>query len=544
MDRTKIRSGKRSSSKSTKDRSLIPVPTLVDDEFYYSLGKALGISTPGSFIFVKSNSPVERKKIAQRLRELKLSRPVFYSNIAYDFPSRIPFSSSVSEWIKQNEIGTSPVIFILDGFDLLLSDHKEASLWLQSLNFSRETLASYPVIFLFLMPSFCLDLVRIHAPDLWSWRSFLFQFPEKEKDQLDSRNELQISGVGKFIQKDDDPEKRESRIKVLKSLLDKELQIHGSIEALWNNVMLPLVQDLGDSAQYGEAVNVLLKAQEWINTKSLSPENSEYYSFFGSMKYHLGDLETAEISFRKALEIDEKLFEENHQNVARDVNNIAVVLKEKGDLDAALNYLHRALEIDEKIFGKNNPNVSILVNNIASVLMDKEDLDGVLKYLYRALEIDEKTFGNDHPNVATDVNNISLVLKAKGDLDGALEYLNRALEIDEKTFGKDHPNVARDVNNIATVLQDKGDLDAALEYLNRALEIDEKTFGNDHPNVATDVNNIAMVLQAKGDLDAARKHLKRAYQICIKTYGPDNPHTKEVFNNYLSCGGNSSDLLE
>jgi len=497
MDRTKIKSGKRSSPKSTEDRSLIPVPPLVDDEFYYSLVKALDLSAPGSFIFVKSNSPVERKKIAQRLRELKLSRPVFYSNIAYDFPSRIPFSSSVSEWIKQNEIGTSPVIFILDGFDLILSDHKEASLWLQSLNFSRETLASYPVIFLFLMPSFCLDLVRIHAPDFWSWRAFFFQFPEKEKDQLDSRSELKISGVGKFIQKDDDPEKRESRIKVLKSLLDKELQIHGSIEALWKNVMIPLVQDLGDSAQYGEAINVLLKAQEWINTKSLSPEISDYYSLLGYMKYHLGDLENAEIFFGKALEIDEKLFEKNHPNVARDVNNIAMILQDKGDLAAALEYLNRSLEIDEK------------------------------------------TFGKDNPEVATVVNNIAMVLKDKGDPDGALKYLYRALEVDEKTFGKDHPNVARDVNNIATVLQDKGDLDAALEYLNRALGIDEKTFGKDHPNVARDVNNIALVLKDKGDPDGALKHLKRAFQICLQTYGPDNPHTISVFNNYLSCGGDS-----
>lgn len=181
MDRTKIKSGKRSSQKSTKDRSIIPVTTLVDDEFYYSLVKALDISAPGSFIFVKSNSPVERKKIAQRLRELKLSRPVFYSNIAYDFPSRIPFSSSVSEWIMQNEIGKSPVIFILEGFDILFSDNKEASLWLQSLNFSRETLASYPVIYLFLMPSFCLDLVRIHAPDLWSGGLFSFNFLRKKR---------------------------------------------------------------------------------------------------------------------------------------------------------------------------------------------------------------------------------------------------------------------------------------------------------------------------------------------------------------------------
>ena len=48
-----------------------------------------------------------------------------------------------------------------------------------------------------------------------------------------------------------------------------------------------------------------------------------------------------------ALVIDEKAFGPDHPNVARDANNLGLVLKDLGDLDGARKALERALAIGE-----------------------------------------------------------------------------------------------------------------------------------------------------------------------------------------------------
>ena len=91
------------------------------------------------------------------------------------------------------------------------------------------------------------------------------------------------------------------------------------------------------------------------------------------------------------------------------------------------------------------------VNNMSMVLKDLGDLDGARKALQRALAIDEKAFGPDHPDVAIDVNNLSLVLKDLGDLDGARKAFERSLTIFEKVLGPDHPHTQTVRSNLAAL---------------------------------------------------------------------------------------------
>jgi len=529
------------SSDKTENRNSSIQTITTETDYYRPIILAIEQSSEGDFIFVEANTPVERKNFPLKVKNYGLKNVIYYININNDLPSSLPLYKSIPKWLKERKIPANQIIIALDGFEGIFRDEDFAKKWLQTFNLSREALANVKVILTFLIPAFGIDLIRQYSPDIWSWRAFHFQLPSKEKSEI--AEGILRSGLGETVPIGDNPEKREARVKVLSGLLDEELKLHGSIEAVWRNILSPLVNELSESARYNEALEVLSKAKQWINSSPNTRDSAEYFNSLGSIYYQLGNTDIAEKYLHNALDISEKIYGKEHSYVATGLNNIGLVLWAKGDLEGALEYLKRALEIGEKVYGQEHPNVATGLNNIGLVLKDKGDLDGALEYAKRALEIDEKVYGQEHPNVAGDLNNIGLVLMDKGDLDRALEYLKRALEINEKVYGQEHPNVAINLNNIGMVLQDKGNLDGALEYLKSALEINEKVYGQEHPEVATGLNNIGMVLQDKGDLEEARKFFKRAFLILINAWGLENPKTKLVLDNYVGCGGNPDELL-
>jgi len=210
---------------------------------------------------------------------------------------------------------------------------------------------------------------------------------------------------------------------------------------------------------------------------------------------------------------------------------IANKYTKQGDLAEALAPYERVLAIDEQAFGPDHPNVANDVNNLGLVLRDLGDLAGARGAFEIALVIDERAWGPEHPNVARSVNNLGLVLQDLGDLAGARAAFERALAIDKRVFGPDHPNVARDVNNLGLVMRDLGDLAGAQAAFERALAIDERAFRPDHQNIGRDVNNLGSVLLVLGDLAGARTAFKRALEIFEKFLPADHPNIRIVRRN-------------
>jgi len=263
---------------------------------------------------------------------------------------------------------------------------------------------------------------------------------------------------------------------------------------------------------------------------------SRLLSLLASHKQRAAEYDSARRLYKRALEVDEKVYGKDRHNVATDVNNLGTVLKDQGDLQEARKCFERAIKIGEKVYGKDHPEMATFVNNIGGVLKDSGDLQEARKCFERAIKIGEKVYGKDHHNVATIVNNLGLVLQDLGDLQEARKCIERALEIDEKVYGKDHPNVALDVNNLGSVLQDLGDLQGARKCYESAIEIDEKVYGRDHPRVAIKIGNLGSVLKDLGDLQEAQKCYERALKILQERLGPDHPKTKTAANNLKALG--------
>ena len=133
--------------------------------------------------------------------------------------------------------------------------------------------------------------------------------------------------------------------------------------------------------------------------------------------------------------------------------------------------MRRALEIDEAAFGEQHPATAIRMNNLAMLLKDTNRSEEAETLMRRALEIDEAAFGEQHPATATSLNNLANLLHATNRLEEAEPLMRRALEIDESTFGEKHPATATGLNNLAMLLKDSNRIEEAEPLMRRAIDI-------------------------------------------------------------------------
>jgi len=255
------------------------------------------------------------------------------------------------------------------------------------------------------------------------------------------------------------------------------------------------------------------------------------YNNIGFIYFENGDYDKALDYYNEALLIKEKIYGQDHPEIAALYNNFGLVYYNKGEYPKALEYFNTALLIKEKIFGKEHPETANTYGNIGLVYEDMSDNEKALEFYSKDLEISEKVFGKQHPKTATAYTNISGIYSKKRDYDKALKYYNLALEIREKTFGKEHPETAIVYNNIGGVYNEKGDYDKALEYYNKAFEVRNKVFGAEHPSTANIDNNIGAVFFAKGDYIKSLDFYETALKIRQKVFGEENNFTQISFLN-------------
>jgi tetratricopeptide (TPR) repeat protein len=219
------------------------------------------------------------------------------------------------------------------------------------------------------------------------------------------------------------------------------------------------------------------------------------------------------------------------KETGRLLNQAGAYLLGRAEFLQAKDLYERALAIDEAAFGPNHPDVAIDVNNLSLVLRELGDLAGARANLERSLAISEVALGPNHLDIAIRLSNLGVVLQELGDLAGARANLERALPIDEEALGINHPDVAIDVNNLGIVLELLGELTGAKANYERALAISETAFGPNHPTVAIRLNNLGLVLKELGDLAGARANIERALKIFQQYLGQEHPSTIRVSNN-------------
>jgi tetratricopeptide (TPR) repeat protein len=296
-------------------------------------------------------------------------------------------------------------------------------------------------------------------------------------------------------------------------------------ESLATNGNLKLTQlAYRDAGEYYERAIKLLPAG---NDETLA----SYLILVGEAFHYAGLYDQTKPLFERSLAIREKVFGQEHSDVAESLNNLAVLHKAQGNYDQAKPLYERALAILEKVHGKEHPSVATGLNNLAGLHSSQGNYDQAKPLYKQALAICEKVFGKEHPNVAISLNNLAELHRTQGNYDQIKPLLERALAIREKVFGQEHPAVAQSLNSLAELHKIQDNYDQAKPLFERSLAIREKVFGKEHPSVATGLNNLAELHRTQGNYDQAKPLYERSLAIWEKVHSKEHPLVATGINN-------------
>jgi kinesin light chain len=181
---------------------------------------------------------------------------------------------------------------------------------------------------------------------------------------------------------------------------------------------------------------------------------------------------------------------------------LAVLYGKRGKYKEAEPLCKRALEIREKVLGKDHPDVAKQLNNLALLCQNQSKYDEVEMYYQRALEIYETKLGPDDPNVAKTKNNLaSCYLKQGKYKEAEILYKQVLTRAHEREFG----TIDGDNKPIWQVAEEREEnkhknRESALygEYggWHKAAKVDS-------PTVTTTLKNLGALYRRQGKYEAA-----------------------------------------
>jgi len=301
------------------------------------------------------------------------------------------------------------------------------------------------------------------------------------------------------------------------------VEIHNSIalaDSLMGEQLIDSAIVVGDQAR----AEALQRFGETDTTVARLDHRLGLYNFF------LAKYDEAESHWKEALKIRERIFGENHPDVALMLNNLANIYMNEEQFEESEICFKRAINIWNTLYGQKHPDYAMGIDGLATLYWNAGRYNEAESLFMRALSIRENTLGPTDPDLAATLNNLALLYDEQGKYDKTEAMYLRALRIYEVSLGPEHPNVATTLNNLANLYFFRGMYSKVEEIHKRALEIRRKAFGEYHPDVAHSLNNLAVLYWSQGRLDEAKPLYVAALDIWNKI-GSDNVDAARSMNN-------------
>ena len=243
--------------------------------------------------------------------------------------------------------------------------------------------------------------------------------------------------------------------------------------------------------------------------------------------YHLyeerGQYKEAESLCERALIIQEQVLGRDHPEVAKSLNDLALLYLARKKYEQAEPLCRRALEIQEQALGSQHPDVAVTLNNLAMLYFLQGNYEQVESLYQRALFIFEHTLEPTHLYNATTLNNLAKLYTAQSRYTEAELLMQQALASREQALGPDHPDIANSLNNLAMLYAMQGRYGEAESLYQRALMIRERSLGPNHEGIAANLLDLARLFLAQNRYEEAEPLYRRALAIFEQIWVPDHP---------------------
>jgi tetratricopeptide (TPR) repeat protein len=486
-------------------------PDVQNQQVYEDLLVAVEASagTLSLFIAVCDNDELRNQTILRYENELQPAIRPYRLTLARGEPSlRLAISQLVrsDEYLSQGGravltvTGTEQLSFLHLG-----KERSEQEIFFGYLQWTREGLREFPYPIILWVTNQLLANLSKKAPDFWSWRKDVFRFTSKQTSSV-ARSEIPFifSTLEKFELLDQEKEDGEFLpLEDLKTLIQKiEEQrpkdpLLGNLYDQMGKIYAGRVERGESSVYQAEIAQAIEYFHKAANSYKACGDEVDLASIFNSLAglyRDQGKYDQAEPLLVQALEINKRLFGEEHPEVGNSLNNLALLYKSQGKYEKAELLYVQALELFKRLVGGENSNVAQILSNLAILYGSQGKYEKVESLLLQALELFKRLFGEEHPEVANSLNSLAGLYHSQSKYEQAEPLFLQALEMRKRLLGKDHRDVVNSLNNLASLYKSQGRYEQAEPLFLQALEMSKRLSGEEHPDTVAVLQNYKTLL--------------------------------------------------
>jgi len=208
-----------------------------------------------------------------------------------------------------------------------------------------------------------------------------------------------------------------------------------------------------------------------------SYEGARCLSLTGLVYSAAGKYKQAESNQLMALQIRQRLFGDQSEEVAASYNDLGLVYGETNP-DLALDFYEKALPIYQKIHGADHQKIAVVSTNIGMTYSRLELYGDATNNLETALAIWKKKYPQGHPNEALALLNLGQTYDKIGNRKAAREYFEKALVQFQSFYNGKHSDIAYAFNLLGSLKLEENDFDGALQNFQGALIANAPDFAN------------------------------------------------------------------
>jgi serine/threonine-protein kinase len=181
-----------------------------------------------------------------------------------------------------------------------------------------------------------------------------------------------------------------------------------------------------------------------------------------------------------------------------------------GHYDESAGLNHRALEIEHRLYGEQHPSIADGLNLLGAIEFNRGNFSASETDYRQDLAIEERWYGPDHPEVAANLTALAETLVQEHRQAEAQACLERALAIQERQNGPVRGTAATTLNTLGILAFQEKRYDAARTYFNQAIDTWAKYYGDQHPHIATAISNLGSICVEQKDYACAEKMYREA----------------------------------
>jgi CHAT domain-containing protein/tetratricopeptide (TPR) repeat protein len=317
--------------------------------------------------------------------------------------------------------------------------------------------------------------------------------------------------------------------KFFQEALDAQRQIatNTALEAEMLARMARIYSEQGNDSEAGrrwEQASYIYREllQQAAKAGDLKAESMKWLDNLVIVERESGHYQPAIDACLRLIELRKKLFGDDHPLTSATHSDLGELYGAMGNLDLARRHLEQALAGLRGQKSADPLQLARVMNNLAVVELGAGSLNESKDLLEQALKSRLARLKGDDDRIAATYANLATVFLAKGDYARALQQLNQSIEI-YRSHSDDQQALSKSLLNRALIYRGQGLFKDALADCHEALDIFQSKFGLDSPGAVPFFNTFASLCIAQRDYPAAAEQTQNAWQLCVKNHLENEP---------------------